>query len=390
MDTNNEKLIIQIADGQLRYVVFQVDKKLEYKILLKKTSICDGILRGKISNLNGVIKILGNDLKEIESQLNKVFTNASIVINQEDTLCTNLTGFKKLNGSKVEKRDLDYILNEGKISITKNQVNHSIIHILNSNFILDKTKQKKIPLDIFGDHLSLHMTFISIPKNNLENINKLFNENDLKIERIINKNFVCGIDLINNNQNLKNFILVNFDKELTSISLYESSSLIFLKTFSFGTNLIYKDIVKLSSLNDEETKLIIDELDFESFLDTEIKNLNLKKIDITHIKNIVSARIEEMVNYVFNKNNNLKYSNTKSSHIYLMFEDKNISNKLGNFFQKSFDLNFSKISPVRVDMEEFSIFKGAAELVFKGWHQEAIPFIHKKKSLISSFFSRFF
>ena len=58
---------------------------------------------------------------------------------------TNITAFKKLNGAKVEKRDLDYILNEGKISVSKNEEKNSILHILNSNFYLDKKKRDKIP-----------------------------------------------------------------------------------------------------------------------------------------------------------------------------------------------------------------------------------------------------
>ena len=31
---------------------------------------------------------------------------------------TSITSFKNLNGAKVEKRDLEYILNEGKILIS--------------------------------------------------------------------------------------------------------------------------------------------------------------------------------------------------------------------------------------------------------------------------------
>ncbi len=75
---------------------------------------------------------------------------------------------KKLNGSKVEKRDLDYILNETKNYISRNQKKNSILHILNSNFILDRKKRNQIPLDLYGDHLSLHITFISLPTNNLK------------------------------------------------------------------------------------------------------------------------------------------------------------------------------------------------------------------------------
>ena len=70
---------------------------------------------------------------------------------------------------------------------------------------MDKTKQEKIPLNIFGDHLSLHMTFLSLPKNNLKNINALFDSSDLKVDRIISKPLVFGLDLLNKNKDLKNF-----------------------------------------------------------------------------------------------------------------------------------------------------------------------------------------
>ena len=94
--------------------------------------------------------------------------------------------------------------------------------------------KNKIPLDLHGDHLGLHMTFISLPTNNLKNIKSLFSSSDLKIERVISKPLACGVDLLNKNKGAKNFILVNFDKEVSSISIYEDSSLVFLKIFPFS------------------------------------------------------------------------------------------------------------------------------------------------------------
>ena len=42
--------------------------------------------------------------------------------------------------------------------------------------------------------------------------------------------------------------------------------------------------------------------------------------------------------------------------------------------------------------EELSLLSlnGAVELISKGWNKEAIPVIHSKKSIISSFFSKIF
>ena len=135
-----EKLIAEINDDKIKYAVFNVDEKLNYVITSKKISVNAGIKKGKISDFKHTAKIITEDLQNIEQKTKKIFKNISVILNQKDIFCTNLSGFKKLNGSKVEKRDLDYILNEAKSSITNNYEKDSILHILNSNFVLDKTK----------------------------------------------------------------------------------------------------------------------------------------------------------------------------------------------------------------------------------------------------------
>ena len=227
IDIMEEKLIIELDDNKIKYGVFGINENNQYQLLSKKISENAGIKKGKVLDFEYSTKIISKDLDEIEKEVNKVFKSISVVLNQKDVFCTNLCGFKKLNGSKVEKRDLDYILNEAKNSISSNQKNNSILHILNSNFILDKTKQDKVPLNIFGDHLSLHMTFVSIPDNNLKNIKEIFNKSDLKIDRIISKPLAGKYQSVKCRQKSKNFVSINFGNELTTISICQNSSLIF-------------------------------------------------------------------------------------------------------------------------------------------------------------------
>ena len=154
------------------------------------------------------------------------------------------------------------------------------------------------------------MTFLSLPKNNLKNINALFDNSDLKIDRIISKPLVSGLDLLNKNKDLKNFAIIHFDSELSSVSLYEDSSLTFLKTFPFGTNSIYRDITQLCLLKKDEIRLIFNELNFNNLQKERVKYLDKKffiksdftKLSVNNLKSIIDARIEEMINYIFNNN----------------------------------------------------------------------------------------
>ncbi len=393
-----EKLIIEINDDKIKYAVFTTDEKSNYEIISKKISFNAGIKKGKIFDFDYTAKIINEDLENIEKEVKKVFKNISVVLNEKDVFCTNLSGFKKLNGSKVEKRDLDYILNESKSSIAKNCKKDSILHILNSNFVLDKTKQKKMPLNIFGDHLSLHMTFISIPNNNLKNIKSIFNHNDLQIDRIISKPLADGIYLLNKKKDLKNFIIINVDNELSTVSLYEDSSLVFFKTFPFGSNAIYEDLIQLCSLKREEIELIMNGFNFDNLQENKDKYIDkkfftksdFKKLSIEHIQNIIDARVKEIIDYTFNKNKNLNYLENKVSNIYLFFENEIVYKNLENLFKKSININHNRALIESLKQDDFGSLLGAAELIFKGWHKEAIPFSNKKKSIISGFFERFF
>ena len=106
---NQQKLIAEIGDNEIKYVVYEKNDKSEYKILKKKVSENTGIIKGKILDFNYTAEKINNDLKNLEKDHDKIFSNISILINEPEILCTNLSGFKRLNGSKVEKRDIDYI-----------------------------------------------------------------------------------------------------------------------------------------------------------------------------------------------------------------------------------------------------------------------------------------
>ena len=397
MEKEREKLFAEIKDQEIRYGVFQLEDDSNYNLLTRKNSKNDGIKKGTVTNLKIATETISRDLKEIEKKSNKIFDSINLIINQREMSSTNVTSFKNLNGAKAEKRDFDYILNEGKISISKNEKKNSILHILNSNFYLDKKRRDKIPLNVFGDHLGLEMTFVSLPKNNIKNIKNLFEENDLKVDRLLCRPLATGINLANQNSDLKNFFLLNIDDELSTISIYENSSLVFFKTFPFGTNAVYRDLSQLCSIKYEEAKSILNEINFNKKIENKIKHIDKKffkeshftKLSLSHFREIINSRTEEMMNYLFNKNSNLNYFKNKLSHIYLVFENKVFYENLGEIFKGYLNFDSDKIAIRLIALDDLPLL-GAAELTFRGWHAEAIPHVQEKKSLFEGVFSRLF
>ena len=197
---------------------------------------------------------------------------------------------------------------------------------------------------------------------------------------------------------MKNFVIIHVGDDLSTVSLYEDASLVFFKTFPFGSNTIYEDLTQLCSLKKDEIELIINSLNLNDLQKNKNKYIDqkfftvsdYKKLSIEHFQNIIDARIKEIIDYTFNKNKNLSYLYNKISNIYLSFENDIVHQNLGTLFKKAINIEQNKLFIETHKQDDFGSLMGTAELLFKGWHKEAIPFSYKKKSIISGFFERFF
>ena len=91
----------------------------------------------------------------------------NIVFEQPDFLCTKFSKHKKIDGSKIHKDDIEFLLKEAKKQLILNDKKQSIIHIFNHNYIVDGKTYVEEPIGVYADSLTHEVTFITIPKNQL-------------------------------------------------------------------------------------------------------------------------------------------------------------------------------------------------------------------------------
>jgi cell division protein FtsA len=398
MQLNEPYLIIDLNDNKLIFFVVSFNEKKDFKVLKKIILPTTGILNGRVIDVKVVSQLLKKTINTIEDDANFFFSNATVVINPDQINCLNVSGYKKLNGSKVSSDDIAYILNDIKKIILDSENNYSLVHLFNSNFSLDSDNLENLPIGLFGEFYNQNMSFFLVKKNILKNIKTVFNNCGLKIEKIILRSFAEGIYLLSNNQSDKNFTIFKLAENKISISLFKNKSYVFTEEFNFGFNLVIKDISKLCSLKIEEVENFMKEIELKNILENDNESYLEKKYfyispyrKIKHkfILDIITARIDELFEICYKKNSNIE--NLKNDDKIYVFVDpseyyKNIQHIIESrkiaALECIFDNNTEKsyLAPVN----------GACELIGKGWEKEAIPINHKKKSLISSFFSRMF
>ena len=343
--------------------------------------------------------------KKIKVSLKKI----NIVFEQPEFLCTKFSKHKKIDGSKIDKADIEFLLSEAKKQLILNDKNQSIIHIFNHNYIVDKKNFIEEPIGVYADTLFHEMTFISAPKNNLKNIRQVFMDCDLEVEKLISRTFALGIKVLNNNDFNNGAVLINLDFEKISLGLFKNLALVHSITIPIGTNHISKDISKVCSLDLEESDLILRNIDFSlennqnifdenNYLKKEFFiNSSIRKVSKKLILDIVKARLDEIFNKLkkqliipsFKLNSLISY--------FILAEDSKFEN-IEKYSKNFFGTNLKRIDKNDYENESnleknFVSSLGALKLIKDGWETEAIPEIGektvKKMGIISKIFRNF-
>tara|TARA_B100001093_G_C26832061_1_gene1016601 strand:- start:1596 stop:2798 length:1203 start_codon:yes stop_codon:yes gene_type:complete len=399
MEIDKPFLILEINDERFIFLIIKYNSDLEYEVIFSKSILAGGVNEGRIIDIKTSAEILKKNLIEIEKKINFIIKDIVIINSQKNYSCINISGYKNLRGSQILKDDISYLINNIKNLIVNNASQKSLIHLFNSNYYLDNSKLDNLPIGLYGNFYNHHLTFFLLPKNDIKNLQIVLNKCNLSLDRIVLKNFTKGIIKIKENPKVDSFYIIYIGKTSSNVVLFEDSSLVYSEEFSFGSNIIMKDVSKVCKLELNLIEKIFDEINFDKLDSTNneylkesfFKHQPYRKISLSHLKDIVQARVDEMINLIYLNNINLRNTYKKGRKIYLKLVDQNVNKNLKVTFTKNF-LNYKNeiIFCDSTQDEQLKPSLGAAELIGKGWHKEAIPIIHSKKSLISRIFSFIF
>ena len=398
--------IIELGDVNLKCLIFKINKENNLEILSSVVTESDGIQNELVVNLKKASNAIRSIISKAEKIANISLKKINVVFEQPDFLCTNFSKHKKIDGSKIQRHDIEFLLREGKKQLTLNDKTQSIIHIFNHNYIVDGKIFAEEPIEVFADTLSHEMTFITAPINNLKNINQAFIECDIEIERLISQTFALGAKLFDSNELRSGSVLINLESKKISLGIFKNLALVHSTTSSFGIDYITSDISKVCSLNLEEAEKITNNFDF-SFQNNQnlfdennyLKSIffiksNFRKISKKLILDVVKARLDEIFE-MLKKQLFIPGFNFNSGFNFLLVGEGTKLTNLGTYTANFFSLNVNKIdlfnNKDHDDLEKnFASCFGALKIIKDGWETEAIPKIKEKNIGKIGFFSKIF
>ncbi len=375
--------IIELGNNNLKCLIFNNDENKAPEILSATITPSEGIYNDVIMNLKKAASSIRKSISEAEKKAKVSLKKINVIFEQPDFLCTSFSKHKKINGAKIHRHDIEFLLKEAKKQLMLNDRNQSIIHIFNHNYIVDGKIFIEEPIDVFADSLTHEMTFITAPKNNLKNINQIFLDCDIEIERLFSQTFVLGAKLLNRNNLELGSVLMNLESKKTSLGLFKNLALVHSITFPIGLDHITNDISKVCSLNLKESIEIRNNIDFSfknnsnlfdenNFLKSSFfSESKFRKISKDLIFKIVKARIDEILELVKKQLKLSTFNFNPGINFFLAGEGTNFKN-FEKYSQDFFEVNVLINEESKLD-KNFSACFGAIKIIKEGWETEAIP-----------------
>ena len=187
------------------------------------------------------------------------------------------------------------------------------IHTLPISYKIDEKKIVSDPIGHKAQMLTVKWHVISISKNQLKDIHDLLDASDLQMKQCVLASYASSLAAINEMESSLGVICLDINYYKTEVTIIIDDQLVFFDNSDVGLKYINNDLQSILNVSDEDS----DKLRIKWSNDNSSKNLDESDI---RIKQIISSRLEEIIELALKKLKISKYYDLANSHVVLTGE----------------------------------------------------------------------
>jgi len=282
---NSDELfpILELGSTYARLGIFN-------KLILNTGSYFEKKIDFTRDNLNESHKIF-NLITDAEKYSGMHLNDLILLIDSSSIHSLDYTIQKNYDKKIITLQDIEYLINESTNIIKLNNKEKEILHTINSKLIFDDDEVENFQnITSKVNKVTLELKFIMINKKLCDTLKNLFFSKHISLKEIFCISYIKSSGLIErlNISGYSSFIDIGHKK--SSLTIFKDNKILYLNNISVGGDHITKDISKI--LNIDYRIAEAKKIKFS-------KNNSVKKDEL--LKNVINARLEEIIELLFLK-----------------------------------------------------------------------------------------
>ncbi len=227
INSSVNKTFIFIASNKFIILSLNEANKINYK---KETIFKD---QNKKFDLNLFNEFLNENIFKIEKELGEFIKVIYLIIENEEIFSVNLSIKNKINEITINEKIINNLLIEAKNYCEETLRKAEVIHMKIDQFFIDNEYYKVLPDKVSCNSLSLDLSFICVPKNILNNFEKILNNFQISVYRTISYQYLHSFFKIstNNLELVAQKILTGFNENEVILMKKKPKNLGFFEKF---------------------------------------------------------------------------------------------------------------------------------------------------------------
>ena len=349
MTTSDKDFIvaIELASSKIKGVAGQKKDGTMQILAYAEDDTTGCIKRGAVYNIEKTYQSVNNIIHKLESVLNTKISRAYVGIGGQ-----SMRSYKS-----IIKRDLltqSFISNEliDAISQESQEIPYSDYEVMDNypqEFIIDSNSISDTPVGVMGTTVEGEFLNIIAKTKLRTNVETVFANANMEIAEQLISPLQLANNVLTDAEKRSGCALVDLGADTTTLVVYKNNIVRYLVTIPLGSNNINKDLATLpiDEAETEEVKLKYGDAcqDTERVEDAEIQTYTTsdgRTFDVTLIKNVIEARMGEIIANVNNQIINSDYSGKLLAGLVITGGGSNMKN-IVDAFTKS-----TKIDKVRI------------------------------------------
>ena len=292
------KVALDIGNSRIKLLVGEMTSDFQRMAVTKYINIkSKGIKKSVIENSEQLAEAIGEAVRKAES-LEEPITKVSLALGGPKISSVTVNVGLSFPEKEVEKTDIDNLLKEAKKkAFSGKEGEYRILYKEIYNKKIDR-KITKNPLGMLCKELQADVHLVYIEESYVQKFIDIVNKVGLDVDRIYLNPYTSAKGTLDGEAWKLGVIYVDIGYASTSVTIVKKEKVLYARVIPLGETHYITDLMSRFNISESDSAEIIKKLKNKEFEADATIRCGTKKILLKDIKDIISARTEDIVQYI--------------------------------------------------------------------------------------------